>query len=443
MSKTIIAILLAASVSAVLLLGFAVVEASPPQQQEATIFEVPRDSVVGFQVSDARGQTVLVTRTVSSPIWRIRQPNDSPANQRGVAETLDLLFKPVRTVNDPTEIAGIGPVMPTELSILLTASDGGLYGLWIGKQNVDKTAYYARKMATEPATRIFVIPNSMVEQLSKFVATPPIAPMPTPTSPSPTPVPPTPTVTMTPTPMPTATRTPTATRSPTVTATAVPSTLPPPTATPTLPPPTPTPTLSPPTATPTPPPPTAAPTVAPTPTWFELAADVIKQNPLLFAGGSGGCVLSGLVFVGVILLLLRRRKPQPPRPAAPPLPGGPYLESVTLPSVQFNLTKDVVTVGRAKDCDVQITEKLQGAETVSRHHARLEKRKDRWLVIDGDLNGKPSTNGVFVKDSPTRDKSSRTRENYLEDGYEIGFGQVVFRFHLQRTPPNTAQGGSR
>ena len=178
-------------------------------------------------------------------------------------------------------------------------------------------------------------------------------------------------------------------------------------------------------------------------TWVDKVVDIAKQNPLLFAGGSGGCVLSGLVFVGVILLLLRRRKPQPPRPAAHPLPGGPYLESVTLPSVQFNLTKDVVTVGRAKDCDVQITEKLQGAETVSRHHARLEKRKDRWLVIDGDLNGKPSTNGVFVKDSPTRDKSSRTRENYLEDGYEIGFGQVVFRFHLQRTPPNTAQGGSR
>jgi hypothetical protein len=175
-----------------------------------------------------------------------------------------------------------------------------------------------------------------------------------------------------------------------------------------------------------------------------LAADVIKQNPLLFAGGSGGCVLSGLVFVGVILLLLRRRGRGREQVAIPPpLPGGPYLESVTAPSVQFNLTKDAVTVGRAQDCDVQITEKLQGAETVSRHHACLKKRKDRWLVIDGDLNGKPSTNGVFVKDSPTRDKSSRTRENYLEDGYEIGFGQVVFRFHLQRTPPNTAQGGSR
>lgn len=180
---------------------------------------------------------------------------------------------------------------------------------------------------------------------------------------------------------------------------------------------------------------TETPVPTPTRTLPETLGTILGENPLLVAVGLGGCVLLLLLLLIVVLLLPRWRKPQSPSPV-PPLPGGPYLESVSVPSVQFSLTKDVVTVGRAKDCDVQITEKLQGAETVSRHHARLEKRKDRWLVIDGDLNGKPSTNGIFVK-------GSRTRENYLADGDEIGFGQVVFRFHTQRTPPNTVQGGSR
>ncbi len=229
-----------------------------------------------------------------------------------------------------------------------------------------------------------------------------------------------------------ATATPTRTTTPTRTLTTTPTAMP--TATPT-----PTATSTPmPTATHTPTPtPTVTPTTTPTRTLPETLGTILRENPLPVAGGLGGCALFAFAFVILVWLMLRRRKPQPPRPAAPPLPGGPYLESVTTPSVQFNLTKDVVTVGRAKGCDVQITEKVQGAETVSRHHARLEKRKDRWLVSDGDwTNGKPSTNGVFVK-------GSRTRENYLDDGDEIGFGQVVLRFHTQRTPSNTAQGGSR
>lgn len=255
------------------------------------------------------------------------------------------------------------------------------------------------------------------------------------------------TVTVTPTRPPTAT-TPITTSTPAVspTLTAATTAMPRRTATPTRPP-TATPTTTPtptqmPTATPTPTPTptatlTATATVTPTPTALATAETILREKPILVAVGSGVCVLLLLLFAILVWWILRRRKPRPPRvPVSPPLPSGPYLESVTAPSVQFNLTKDSVTVGRAKDCDVQITEKLQGAETVSRHHACLEKRKDRWLVIDGDLNGKPSTNGVFVK-------GSRTRENYLDDGCEIGFGQVVFRFHPQRTPSNTAQGGSQ
>jgi pSer/pThr/pTyr-binding forkhead associated (FHA) protein len=108
----------------------------------------------------------------------------------------------------------------------------------------------------------------------------------------------------------------------------------------------------------------------------------------------------------------------------PIAPVAAFITSVERPSVRFDLTKDRATLGRANGCDIQITEKhpLTSADSISRQHARFEKRGDRWLVIDGDAQGNPSTNGIFVS-------GARTRVNYLEDGIEIRFGAVAFVFH--------------
>lgn len=97
----------------------------------------------------------------------------------------------------------------------------------------------------------------------------------------------------------------------------------------------------------------------------------------------------------------------------------PCLQSLAQPQLVFVLTKSVMTIGRAADCDIQIPETLPGAATVSRYHARLEKHQERWRVIDGVTN-QPSTNGVFVQ-------GQRTRDNYLKDGDCIAFGLVSFR----------------
>jgi pSer/pThr/pTyr-binding forkhead associated (FHA) protein len=95
-----------------------------------------------------------------------------------------------------------------------------------------------------------------------------------------------------------------------------------------------------------------------------------------------------------------------------------------------------MTLGRAPDCDLRIPEDAQGADTVSRYHARFEKRGERWAVIDGVEEGKLSTNGIYVN-------GKRTLENYLTDNDEIACGEVKFRFHAQPTNVYPAEGGQQ
>ena len=122
----------------------------------------------------------------------------------------------------------------------------------------------------------------------------------------------------------------------------------------------------------------------------------------------------------------------------PPTAAHAYLVSSETPNLIFPIVKDSVTIGRAKGCDIQITEKMKlpGADTLSRWHARLEKRGERWVLIDGVKPNQPSTNGVFVN-------GMRTRENYLREGVEIRLGQVAFTFYTQLPTAQPAQGGAQ
>ncbi len=95
-----------------------------------------------------------------------------------------------------------------------------------------------------------------------------------------------------------------------------------------------------------------------------------------------------------------------------------------------------MTLGRGDDCDFKIDDSVPGARAISRHHAHVEQRGARWVVIDGSPDGQRSTNGVYVN-------NKRTFENYLTDNVEIKFAGVAFRFHLQHAVPNPAQGVSQ
>jgi hypothetical protein len=250
--------------------------------------------------------------------------------------------------------------------------------------------------------------------LPTLTPTPTVAPIstqaPTPTetlSPTFTPAP-------TDTPLPTATPSPTETPPPTDTATATATATAAPTAAPTE-----APALTP------VPPPTALPTPTAEPLeWLPLPAEfkglIVSRWPLV----AGGCLALILVLsiVSLLLLVLRRKKPRPkppPRsyPAVVPMA---YLESVGAAegSQRFSLKPEGVSIGRAPDNDVVITQSLAGWDTVSRHHARVYQREGQW-VID-DLG---SANGVWVN-------GRRTGHNLLRSGWRLRIGGVEFVFHV-------------
>jgi pSer/pThr/pTyr-binding forkhead associated (FHA) protein len=97
----------------------------------------------------------------------------------------------------------------------------------------------------------------------------------------------------------------------------------------------------------------------------------------------------------------------------------PYLSDPT--GRTHELRGDMITIGRAVECEVVITSKR-----VSREHARL-RRGGRRVLLE-DLN---STNGTFLNDerilAPTE----------LRDGDTISVGDVNFAFH---DPESTLSG---
>lgn len=63
-------------------------------------------------------------------------------------------------------------------------------------------------------------------------------------------------------------------------------------------------------------------------------------------------------------------------------------------NLTFSPNKTPIIIGRSKDCDVIIEDKM-----LSRFHCSIEFRKDKWFVTDGYLennNIKKSTNGTWI-----------------------------------------------
>jgi len=97
----------------------------------------------------------------------------------------------------------------------------------------------------------------------------------------------------------------------------------------------------------------------------------------------------------------------------------------------FYLEGDVVTVGREPNAMIRIDDSFAEWDTVSPQHARLARYGERWMLLDGYCDDQPSENGIYVN-------RKRTRENYLNDQWLIGFGLVEFRFHVNHAQPPTA-----
>ena len=80
----------------------------------------------------------------------------------------------------------------------------------------------------------------------------------------------------------------------------------------------------------------------------------------------------------------------------------------------IEIDQDQVLVGRETTCDVVLND-----GSVSRKHARLEKRGRSWMVVD-----QGSANGTFVD-------SQRIAETTLRSGQELRFGAVSFKVEIE------------
>ncbi len=180
-----------------------------------------------------------------------------------------------------------------------------------------------------------------------------------------------------------------------------------------------TPTLAPPTPTATIESPLPTDTLEPTPSPSNTDTPLTGYH--VWAGGS--CLLLLLLILLFILAILvmrkakRGRKPVPP-PVPPTASSQPYLESNTTSGPRrFELNPEGITIGRAEENNLVITQDFPGWETVSRRHARIYERGGRWIIEDAG-----SMNGVYVN-------GSRTGHNLLREGWRIGVGGVEFIFH--------------
>ncbi len=78
---------------------------------------------------------------------------------------------------------------------------------------------------------------------------------------------------------------------------------------------------------------------------------------------------------------------------------------------EIDVTADVVTVGKSRQCDVVLPD-----ESISRDHAEIRREGEGYRVVD---NG--STNGTFVG-------SARVSDAFLSPGDVLGLGKVQLRF---------------
>ena len=95
----------------------------------------------------------------------------------------------------------------------------------------------------------------------------------------------------------------------------------------------------------------------------------------------------------------------------------PLLRLIPTSGAPIEVHKDSVVVGRDPATDVTVAD-----GSVSRKHARLERRGDLWFVVD-----QGSANGTFLD-------SARIGESSLRSGQELRFGAVPFRLEIEGGP---------
>ena len=98
----------------------------------------------------------------------------------------------------------------------------------------------------------------------------------------------------------------------------------------------------------------------------------------------------------------------------------PELRLVPVSGPPIDVVKDPTMVGRDPSCDIVVTD-----GSVSRRHARLERRAGEWWVVD-----QGSANGTYLN-------SLRIAEQALQTGQELRFGALAYRVETGADPEAT------
>jgi FHA domain-containing protein len=96
------------------------------------------------------------------------------------------------------------------------------------------------------------------------------------------------------------------------------------------------------------------------------------------------------------------------------------LRLVPVSGPPIDVVKDQSMVGREPSCEIVVSD-----GSVSRRHARLEKRGGAWWVVD-----QGSANGTYLN-------SLKVAEQALTNGQELRFGALAFRVDLREDPDAT------
>jgi pSer/pThr/pTyr-binding forkhead associated (FHA) protein len=142
----------------------------------------------------------------------------------------------------------------------------------------------------------------------------------------------------------------------------------------------------------------------------------------------GLLALVGLILLLILILQDRRMRARALKASKStgPLPTGIAVKRPSLvvrrPGARsgglvHELSSEGVTIGRAPDNDLVIESSVEGAKTVSDHHARVYYDMGHWIVKDLD-----SEHGVYVN-------GKRTGHNLLQDGWQVKLGDVTMTFY--------------
>jgi predicted component of type VI protein secretion system len=96
------------------------------------------------------------------------------------------------------------------------------------------------------------------------------------------------------------------------------------------------------------------------------------------------------------------------------------LRLVPVTGPPIDVVKDPTVVGRDPGCEIVVAD-----GSVSRRHARLERREHAWWVVD-----QGSANGTYLN-------SQRIAEQALKPGQELRFGALAYRVDLKEDPEAT------